>query len=125
VYFEEWNEPLISGIEWVEELIEIAGGEPIFPEFRKARKSKDRVVQSEHVIERNPQVIIASWCGMKVDTKAFCCRPGWDAIAAVRNGRIYEIPSSHILQPGPASLTEGIRELHRILTAVVSMLGRS
>ena len=125
VYFEEWNEPLISGIQWVEELIEIAGGEPIFPEFSKARKAKDRIVQSEHVIERNPDVIIASWCGMKVDTKTICSRPGWDAIAAVRNGRIYEIPSSHILQPGPASVTEGIRELHRIITAVVSTLERS
>ena len=125
VYFEEWNEPLISGIQWVEELIEIAGGEPIFPEFRKARKARDRVVQSEHVIERNPDVIIASWCGMKVDLSTICSRPGWDAIAAVRNGRIYEIPSSCILQPGPASVTEGIRELHRIITAAVSTLERS
>ena len=118
LFFEEWNEPLISGIEWVEELVELAGGEPIFPEFRKARKAKDRIVQSEDVIQRNPDVILASWCGMKVDTNAICSRPGWDAIAAVRNGHVYEIPSSHILQPGPASLTDGIRELHRILGVV-------
>jgi iron complex transport system substrate-binding protein len=118
VFFEEWNEPLISGIEWVEELIEIAGGEPIFPEFRKARKAKDRVVPPEQIIERNPDVIIASWCGMKVDTNAICSRPGWDVIVAIRNGHVYEIPSSHILQPGPASLTDGVRELHRILGVV-------
>ncbi len=124
VYFEEWNEPLINGIQWVEELIEIAGGEPIFPEIRKVRKSKDRVVQSENVIARNPDVIIASWCGMKVDTKAICSRPGWDAIAAVRNGRVYEIASSHILQPGPGSLTDGIRELRRILEDVASSASR-
>lgn len=120
VFFEEWNEPLISGIEWVDELIELAGGEPIFPEFRKARKAKDRIVQPEQIIERNPDVIIASWCGMKVNTNAICSRPGWEAIAAVRNNHIYEIPSSHILQPGPASLTDGIHELHRILGAVTS-----
>jgi iron complex transport system substrate-binding protein len=120
VFFEEWNEPLISGIEWVEELIELAGGEPIFPEFRKARKAKDRIVQPEQLIQRNPDVIIASWCGMKVDTNTICSRPGWDAIAAVRNGHVYEIPSSHILQPGPASLTDGVHELHHILGTVTS-----
>lgn len=120
VFFEEWNEPLISGIEWVEELIELAGGEPIFPEFRKAWKAKDRTVQPDQVIERNPDVIIASWCGMKVDTEAICSRPGWGAIAAIRNGHVYEIPSSNILQPGPACLTDGVRELHRILEAVAS-----
>jgi iron complex transport system substrate-binding protein len=119
VYFEEWNEPLISGIEWVEELIELAGGDSIFPEFRKALKAKDRVVQPGQIIQRNPEVIIASWCGMKVDTNAICRRPGWESIEAIRNGHVYEIPSSHILQPGPASLTEGFRELHRILAAVV------
>ena len=118
VFFEEWNEPLISGIEWVEELIEIAGGEPVFPELRKTRKAKDRVVQPDQIIERNPDVIIASWCGMKVDSKAIRSRPGWEAISAVRSGHVYEIPSSQILQPGPAALTEGIRELHRILRGV-------
>ena len=118
VFFEEWNDPLISGIAWVEELIELAGGEPIFPEFRRTQKAKDRIVQPEQLIQRNPEVIIASWCGIKVNTNAICSRPGWDAIAAVRNGHVYEIPSSLILQPGPASLTEGIRELHRILGVV-------
>lgn len=120
VFFEEWNDPLISGIEWVEELIELAGGEPIFPEFRKHRKAKDRVVRQEQIVQRNPDIIIASWCGMKADIDAICSRPGWDAIAAVRNGHVYEVPSSYILQPGPAALTDGIRELHRILKDVTS-----
>ena len=118
VYFEEWNEPLISGIEWVEELIELAGGEPIFPELRKTRKAMDRVVQPEQVIERNPDVIFASWCGMKVNIEAIASRPGWETIAAVRNGHVYEIPSSHILQPGPASLGEGVQQIHEILRTV-------
>ncbi|HVJ07823.1 MAG TPA: cobalamin-binding protein [Acidisarcina sp.] len=118
VFFEEWNDPIISGIGWVEELIEIAGGEPIFPELRKAPKAKDRVVFPEQVIKRNPDVIIASWCGMKVKKESICSRAGWDKIPAVRNGHVYEIPSSHILQPGPACLTDGVRELHRILASV-------
>jgi iron complex transport system substrate-binding protein len=118
VYFEEWNEPLICGIEWVEELIELAGGEPVFPELRKTRKAMERVVQPEQVIERNPDVILASWCGMKVNIEAIASRPGWQAIAAVRNRHVYEIPSSRILQPGPASLTEGVRQIHQILRKV-------
>jgi iron complex transport system substrate-binding protein len=118
VFFEEWKDPLISGIQWVEELIEIAGGEPIFPEFRQSRKAKDRVVSPEQIIERNPDVIIASWCGMKVNKEEICGRPGWDRISAVASGHVYEIWSSHILQPGPACLTEGVRELHRILSQV-------
>jgi iron complex transport system substrate-binding protein len=125
VFFEEWHDPIISGIEWVEELIEIAGGEPIFPEYRKARKAKDRVVQPEEVIARNPDVILASWCGMKVKKESICAREGWDRIEAVRNHRVYEIPSSHILQPGPACLTDGVRELHRILGEVASNVPRA
>jgi iron complex transport system substrate-binding protein len=115
VFFEEWNDPLISGIQWVEELIEIAGGETIFPELRHARKAKERVAPPEQIIERNPDVIIASWCGMKVNKEAICSRPGWDSISAIRHGHVYEIFSLHILQPGPACLTDGVRELHRIL----------
>ncbi len=118
VFFEEWNDPLISGIEWVEELIDIAGGEPVFPELRQSRRAKDRVVSPEQVIERNPDVIIASWCGMKVDKEEICGRPGWGRIAAIANGHVYEIQSSHILQPGPAALTDGVRELHSILAQV-------
>jgi len=120
VLFEEWNNPIISGIQWVEELIEIAGGETIFPEFRLCRKAKERVACPEQIIERNPDVIIASWCGMKVNKEAICSRPGWDRISAIRHGHVYEICSSQILQPGPACLTDGVRELHRILAQVAS-----
>lgn len=119
VYFEEWNDPLISGIQWVEELIEIAGGELIFPELRTERKAKDRVVSWESVVDRNPDVILASWCGMKVHKEQILSRPGADKINAVRTGRIHEIPSSLILQPGPAALTEGVRIIHQILSNAV------
>jgi iron complex transport system substrate-binding protein len=115
VFFEEWNDPLISGIQWVEELIEIAGGDPIFPELRANRKAKDRVVSWETVVDRNPDVILASWCGMKVNKDEIVARPGAGQITAVRTGQIHEIPSSLILQPGPAALTEGVRIIHDIL----------
>jgi iron complex transport system substrate-binding protein len=115
VYFEEWDDPLISGIQWVEELVEIAGGDPIFPELRHAKLGKDRIVPPEEVVRRNPDVIVASWCGKAVRKEKIIARPGWDDVAAVRHGRIHEIKSAFILQPGPASLTEGLRQLHEIL----------
>lgn len=115
VFFEEWDDPLISGIEWVEELVEIAGGQTIFPELRHAKLGKQRIVSSDEVVRRNPDVIIASWCGKAVRTERIAHRAGWNAIAAVRGGQIHEIKSSLILQPGPASLTDGVREIHRIL----------
>ena len=119
VFFEEWNDPIISGIEWVEELVEIAGGDPVFPELRNKRKAKERVVAWESVAERDPGVIFASWCGMKVKFEEITARPGADQVAAVRHDRIYEIPSSLILQPGPAALTEGVRMVHTHLAQVV------
>jgi len=119
VYFEEWNDPLISGIQWVEELIEIAGGDVIFPELRSCGKAKDRVVEPAEVVRRNPEVILASWCGMKVNKDAICSRAGWEETTAVRNGHVYELPSGPILQPGPGSLTEGVRQMHAILARVV------
>jgi len=119
VYFEEWNDPLISGIQWVEELIEIAGGDPIFPELRTHRKAKDRVISWEEVVNRNPDIILASWCGMKVNRQEILARPGADQVTAVRTGQIHEIPSSLILQPGPAALTEGARTIHEILADAV------
>lgn len=122
VFFEEWKDPLISGIRWVEELIEIAGGEATFPELKNAGQAKDRIVASDVVRERNPEVIIASWCGMKVNVEAIRTRPGWDAIRAIRNRHIYEIKSTFILQPGPAALTEGIRQLHLILASVCGLV---
>jgi iron complex transport system substrate-binding protein len=119
VFFEEWNDPIISGIEWVEEAIEVAGGDPIFPDLRKCRKAKDRVVDWRQVVEHNPDVLFASWCGMKVNVREITSRPGANEITAVRLGQIYEIPSSLILQPGPAALTEGVRALHETLARVV------
>jgi iron complex transport system substrate-binding protein len=115
VFFEEWDAPLISGIRWVEELVEIAGGDPIFPELRDKALGKDRIVDPAAVIERNPDVIVASWCGKAMKKKTIVERPGWDRVTAVRDDRIHEIKSTYILQPGPAALTEGVRQLHAIL----------
>jgi iron complex transport system substrate-binding protein len=109
VFFEEWDDPLISGIEWVEELVEIAGGEPIFPELRDKRLAKDRIVHADEALRRKPDVIFASWCGKKMKKSTIVSRPGWAALPAVQHDRIYEIPSTYILQPGPAALTEGVR----------------
>jgi iron complex transport system substrate-binding protein len=108
VYFEEWDEPLISGIGWVSELIEIAGGKDIFPELRHQQAAKDRIVAPEAVRAAAPDVILASWCGKKVVPDRIRKREGWDEIPAVRNGRIIEIKSTIILQPGPAALTDGL-----------------
>jgi iron complex transport system substrate-binding protein len=121
VYFEEWNDPLISGIEWVEELIEIAGGEPVFPERRKCGKAQDRVIDAAEVIARDPEVILASWCGKRVKIEEIRTRAGWSEISAVRSGCVYEIPSTCILQPGPASLTEGVRQVHQVLAHVAEV----
>ncbi len=118
VFFEEWNDPLISGIRWVDELIEIAGGQPVFPELRRQHGAKERIVEPGAVISANPEVIVASWCGRKVAKEKICAREGWDTIDAVRNRHIYEVKSTYILQPGPASLTEGVRQLHAILAHV-------
>jgi len=116
VFFEEWDDPLISGICWVDELVEIAGGDPIFPELRDKRLGKDRIVDPSSVIERNPDVIVASWCGKAMKKRTIVERAGWSAINAIRDDRIYEIKSSYILQPGPASLTEGLRQLQTLLS---------
>ena len=118
VFFEEWDEPLISGIRWVEELVAIAGGTPIFPELVTAGLAKDRIVDPLEVARRDPEVIFASWCGKKVKKATIRSRPGWDAIAAVRENRIFEIKSTYILQPGPASLTDGVGQIHAILASL-------
>jgi iron complex transport system substrate-binding protein len=119
VFFEEWDSPLISGIRWVEELVEIAGGAPIFPELRHAGLAKDRIVSPESVRERSPDIVFASWCGKKVRRATIESRPGWSDIPAVANGHVYEIKSTYILQPGPASLTEGVKQLHRHITNAI------
>jgi iron complex transport system substrate-binding protein len=118
VYFEEWDDPLISGIRWVEELAAIAGGTPIFPELGTAGLAKDRIVEPSEVVRRDPEVIVASWCGKAVKPARITSRPGWGAISAVRHGHVYEIKSVYILQPGPAALTEGVRHLHACIGKV-------
>jgi iron complex transport system substrate-binding protein len=118
VFFEEWDEPLISGIRWVEELVEIAGGVPIFPELANAPLARERIVDPAEVARRDPQVVFASWCGKKMKKATITSRPGWGAVSAVRDDRIYEIKSTYILQPGPASLTDGISQLYAILRRV-------
>src|SRR5215471_5051434 len=110
VFFEEWDEPLISGIRWVEELLETAGGSPIFPELAGARLAKDRIVDPAEVARRDPQVVFASWCGRKMKKATMQKRPHWERVSAVRDDRIYESKSTYILQPGPASLTEGMKQ---------------
>jgi iron complex transport system substrate-binding protein len=118
VFFEEWDDPLISGIRWVEELIEIAGGEPIFPELRDGSLAKQRVVEADEVARRAPDIVIASWCGKPMKKDVITARAGWSDIPAVRNGHVYEVKSTIILQPGPAALTDGIRALQQIIMRV-------
>src|ERR1700730_18390310 len=108
VYFEEWDDPLISGIGWVSELIEIAGGEDVLPKLRFQQAAKDRIISPDVVRGAAPDVILASWCGKKVVPDRIRTRPGWNELPAVRNDRIVEIKSPLILQPGPAALTDGL-----------------
>ena len=115
VYFEEWDDPLISGIGWVSELIEIAGGEDVRPRLRFQQAAKDRIISPEVVRATAPDVILASWCGKKVVPDKIRKRPGWDDIPAVRNNRIVEIKSPLILQPGPAALTDGLDAIVKAL----------
>jgi iron complex transport system substrate-binding protein len=115
VFFEEWDDPLISGIGWVSELIEIAGGTDIFADRRDQGAAKDRIVTMEEVVERAPDLIIGSWCGKKFRPERVAVRPGFAQIPAVHNQHIYEIKSSLILQPGPPALTDGLAELQKII----------
>ena len=115
VYFEEWDDPLISGIGWVSELIEIAGGEDVLPKLRFQQAAKDRIISPDAVRDAAPDVILASWCGKKVVPDRIRQRPGWGDIPAVRNDRIVEIKSPLILQPGPAALTDGLDAIVKAL----------
>ena len=118
VYFEEWDEPPITGIQWVAELVRIAGGDDIFPERAAKSLAKDRILaDGSEVIARAPQIIFGSWCGKKFRPDKVAARPGWDAIPAVRGGQLFEIKSPIILQPGPAALTDGVAEIARIVRA--------
>ena len=115
VYFEEWDEPRISAIAWVSELIGIAGGEDCFPELAACALGKDRIIADDQaIVSRAPDVIVGSWCGKKFRAEKVASRPGWQALPAVRNGQLFEIKSADILQPGPAALTDGVRQLHRL-----------
>jgi iron complex transport system substrate-binding protein len=121
VYFEEWDEPMISGIRWVSELVEIAGGEDIFAERSYSQAATGRIVkEGSEVIEKAPDIIVASWCGKKFRPERVAARPGWDAIPAVRNGELHEIKSAEILQPGPAALSDGVRRLYAIFERFAS-----
>jgi iron complex transport system substrate-binding protein len=114
-FFEEWDDPLISGIRWVEELVTIAGGDPIFPELATAALAKARIVDPAEVARRDPEIVFASWCGKRMKKATIVNRPGWQNVSAVRHDRIVEVKSTYILQPGPASLTDGVKQLHDAL----------
>lgn len=115
VYFEEWDEPMISGIRWVSELIEIAGGIDVFPQLSLCKSAKDRIVPPEAVIGAAPDIVVGSWCGKKFAPAKVAARPGFDAVPAVRDGFLREIKSPLILQPGPAALTDGLDALVAIV----------
>jgi iron complex transport system substrate-binding protein len=116
VYFEEWDEPMISGIRWVSELVEIAGGVDIFSELSTSHSASGRIIQdAKEVIRREPELMLASWCGKKFRPERVRARPGWQEVPAVRNDQLFEIKSADILQPGPAALTDGVRRIHEIL----------
>ena len=116
VYFEEWDEPTITAIQWVSELIEIAGGTDVFADRSKGKLAKDRFVTTQEVIEKEPEVVFASWCGKPFDRRTFESRFAGNQLPALRTSKIYEIPSELILQPGPACLTDGVRRIHQHLT---------
>lgn len=120
VHVEEWDEPLITGIRWVAEVVELAGGAYLFPERAAGAAAKERIVAPEEVVARDPEVILASWCGKTVRLDAIRGRPGWDRTAAVRAGRVHDVSPTILLQPGPAVLTDGLDEVHRLITGAVA-----
>ena len=124
VYFEEWDEPMISAIRWVSELIGIAGGADIFAEKSHSHAAAGRIVSADEVRERNPEIVLGSWCGKKFRPERVAARPGWQAIAAVKANQLFEIKSADILQPGPAALTDGVRRIHELLRDSVSRAPR-
>ena len=116
VYFEEWDEPMISGIRWVAELVRIAGGDDIFPELAEKSLARERIIaDSGEVVRRAPDIILGSWCGKRFRPEKVAARPGWENIPAVRDGELHEVKSPIILQPGPAALFDGLDALHRIV----------
>jgi iron complex transport system substrate-binding protein len=123
VYFEEWDEPMISGIGWVSELIGIAGGDDVFPELAEAKAAKDRIVTAAQVVAERPDIIVGSWCGKKFVPGKVAARPGFERIPAVAGGFLREIKSTAILQPGPAALTDGLDALRGIIQEWVEKQG--
>ncbi len=118
VYFEEWDEPMISGIRWVSELIGVAGGDDCFDDHSRQSLAKNRIIADPlEVVRRAPDIILGSWCGKKFRPASVAARDGWSDVPAVANGQLHEIKSSIILQPGPAALTDGVSEIHRIFKA--------
>lgn len=116
VYFEEWDSPQISAIQWVAELIRVAGGIDVFPDRAEKSLARDRILEDpQEVVRRDPEIVIGSWCGKKFRPEQVSSRAGWGKVSAVRNGKLYEIKSPNILQPGPAALTDGLRELVSII----------
>lgn len=121
VYFEEWDEPRISAIRWVSELIGIAGGDDVFPELALRPMGKDRILADDQAIwARRPEIVVGSWCGKKFRPERVATRPGWADVPAVQTGQLFEIKSADILQPGPAALTDGVRQLHDIMRGWVA-----
>jgi iron complex transport system substrate-binding protein len=123
VYVEEWDSPPIAAIRWVAELVEIAGGRDVFPELRTRPDARSRTVDLAEVARRDPEIVVASWCGKRVDLEAVRRRPGWEAVSAVRAGRVYALPSDDLLSPGP-SLVVGLRALHDIVQDYVATPSR-
>ncbi|ARU87950.1 cobalamin-binding protein [Pseudomonas sp. M30-35] len=124
VYFEEWNEPLISGIGWVSELIQLAGGEDCFAELGHFKAAKQRIIADpDEVVRRAPDLIIGSWCGKRFRPEQVAARPGWEKIPAVLNQQLHEIKSADILQPGPAALTDGVQQLQALIRGCVEARG--
>jgi len=118
VYFEEWDEPPISAIRWVSELVGVAGGDDIFPELALQPLGKNRIIADpQEIVRRRPDLIIGSWCGKKFRPGKVAARPGWQEVPAVQHGQLHEIKSADILQPGPAALTDGVEQLHRLIMA--------
>lgn len=118
VYFEEWDEPPISAIRWVSELVGVAGGDDIFPELAAQPLGKNRIIADpQEIVRRRPDLIIGSWCGKKFRPEKVAARPGWQEVPAVQHGQLHEIKSADILQPGPAALTDGVEQLHRLIMA--------
>ena len=118
VYFEEWDEPIITGIRWVAELIQLAGGDDCFPELAREPLAKQRILPNgDEVVRRAPDIILGSWCGKRFRPEKVAARPGWDTIPAVRDGELHEIKSPIILQPGPAALFDGLDAIHAVIAA--------